>query len=330
MGVASFLSHFAIDQFYRTPPPCTRSFANETVIITGGNTGLGKEAARQIVALGADKVIITSRDASEGEQAKRDIEAATSRAGVVEVWTLDLASYESVKAFATRCNGLARIDAVLMNAGVFMKEYTKAEDNESTITVNVVSTFLLMLLLLPRLREIAKSLAIHPRVCVLTSDLYEVAPFKARAAPAGQIFASMNDASTSMASRYEDTKLIEILYVLAFVETQEWKGSQEGVVVNLVNPGFAVSELMRETTDIGFRTFRKLLARSTEEGARAHVYAAASGPESHGMYQNNGKSVPLLTGTWPTTKNGQEVGRRAFEAVNEKLEKIVPGVTGNI
>lgn len=331
MGFVSFMSHFPGDQLCRTPAPCTRSFANETVVITGGNTGLGKEAARQIVALDAAKVIITSRDATKGEKAKRDIESATGRSGIVEVWNLDLASYASVQEFAARCQSLSRIDAVIMNAGVCTEKYTKAEDNETTITVNIISTFLLMLLLLPQLRSIAQNFDIHPRVCILSSDLHEVAPFKAQQSPPGMILNSMNDPATAdMTNRYMDSKLLEILYLVPFFEAQKLKGSQGGVVTNIVNPGFCSSDLTREVTSTAFRAFEKVMARSTEEGARSHVFAAADGIESHRMYHTNGKARPLLKGTLPTTKTGKEVAKRFFDEVNQKLEKIVPGVTKNI
>jgi NAD(P)-dependent dehydrogenase (short-subunit alcohol dehydrogenase family) len=73
----------------------------------------------------------------------------------VEVWELNLNSYASVKAFAERAKGLERLDVVVENAAVFKFDYATAEDNEQSVTVNVVCTFLLALLLLPKLRETA-------------------------------------------------------------------------------------------------------------------------------------------------------------------------------
>jgi retinol dehydrogenase-12 len=73
----------------------------------------------------------------------------------VEVWELDLNSYASVKAFAGRAKGLERLDVVVENAAVFKFDYATAEDNEQSVTVNVVCTFLHALLLLPKLRETA-------------------------------------------------------------------------------------------------------------------------------------------------------------------------------
>nr|POF15594.1 short chain dehydrogenase sol3 [Quercus suber] len=108
--------------------------SGKTVIVTGANTGLGKEAVRHFVGLGAAKVIIACRSTSKGEDAKRDIETSTKRTGVIEVWELDLADYASVQAFAKRVQGLERVDAVLENAGISTTQYKFVGGNESTIT----------------------------------------------------------------------------------------------------------------------------------------------------------------------------------------------------
>lgn len=93
--------------------------AGATYIVTGANSGLGFETAKRLASLGARKVIIACRNVRAGETAKAEIEAATKTSNVVEVWTLDLASYESVKAFVRRAvDGLERIDALIENAGV--------------------------------------------------------------------------------------------------------------------------------------------------------------------------------------------------------------------
>src|SRR5690349_351610 len=105
---------FLYSQLFVTPAYPTKSFANQTVIITGANTGLGKEAARHITRLEASKVIIACRNVKAGEEAKRDILSTTqANASVIEVWQLDLASYDSVKAFADRASKLTRLDALV-------------------------------------------------------------------------------------------------------------------------------------------------------------------------------------------------------------------------
>src|SRR4051794_32669300 len=78
----------------------------KTYIVTGANVGLGLETARHLVKSSAAKVILAVRNIEAGKKAKADIEHTTGRSGVVEVWQLDLASVESMKAFAQRSSTL--------------------------------------------------------------------------------------------------------------------------------------------------------------------------------------------------------------------------------
>lgn len=130
-----------------------KRFDGQTIIVTGSNSGMGLEGARHLVRLGAAKVILAVRSPERGRAAAESITASTKRDGVVEVWQLDLASYASVEAFAKKANTLDRLDVVIENAGILTRKFSTAEDNESTVTVNVVSTMYLALLLLPKLRE---------------------------------------------------------------------------------------------------------------------------------------------------------------------------------
>ena len=199
-----FLTKLIADQLFRTPeiPPST-SFASQTVIVTGSNVGLGLEAAKHIVRLDAAKVILAVRTTSKGEAAKRDIEAATgSKGGVVEVWPLDLSSYASVKQFAAKAQGLDRVDVLLENAGISTNKFITTEDNESTITTNVVSTYLLGLLMLPKLRETAARYGTKPRLVFVASEVHYMSKFKFEG-KGGGIFERLNDEkSADMIDRY--------------------------------------------------------------------------------------------------------------------------------
>ena len=67
-----------------------------------------------------------------------------------------MSSFASVKAFSDRANNeLPRLDAVLANAGISTNLYNSAEGFEETLTVNVISTFLLSVLCLPALQRTA-------------------------------------------------------------------------------------------------------------------------------------------------------------------------------
>jgi hypothetical protein len=187
--------HTIYSLFAKYPYPdvdCT----GKTIIVTGANIGLGKEAVRHFVRLNASKVIIAVRSIAKGEAAQADIEATTQRTGVMDVWELDLCSYASVKAFAARAAKLPCLDAVVANASIATYKFDLAEDNESTITVNVVSTILLVLLLLPIVSASASKWDIVPVITVVSSNIHTWTSFPEWKTP--NSFATLNDKKTAV------------------------------------------------------------------------------------------------------------------------------------
>jgi NAD(P)-dependent dehydrogenase (short-subunit alcohol dehydrogenase family) len=145
-----------------------------TYIVTGANTGLGFEAAKHLASLGAAKVILAVRNTVTGQAAKQEIDAAagTVDKDVVEVWPLDLCSYDSVKAFAKRAaTELERIDGLIENAGLAGGRREMAEGHVVQVTVNVLSTFLLAVLLLPVMSRKGKRVGSQPRLTIVTSSM---------------------------------------------------------------------------------------------------------------------------------------------------------------
>ncbi|KAK2754524.1 hypothetical protein FQN54_006925 [Arachnomyces sp. PD_36] len=305
-------------------------FSNQTIIVTGANTGLGFEAAKHFVRLGAEKVILAVRSVSKGEAALEAIETSTRRKGVATVWELDLGSYQSVKRFAERANGLPRLDAVVENAGIAAMSYSTLEDNESTITVNVVSTFLLALLILPKLRESSRATGLTSRLTIVSSGVHAWPKFEERTAD--NIFEALNNKKTAkMGERYPVSKLLEVLVVRELAEqSKSWKDS---VAINVLNPGFCQSELARNAT--GFIhvmiTLQKLIAaKSTEQGSRTLVSAAASGAESHGKYFHNGVIDDDALSPFVRSTEGKDAQKKVWKEITQKLEGIQPGILQNL
>lgn len=140
-------------------------------VVTGANTGLGFECAQHLVRFTAEKVILACRSIARGEAAKTRIEQTTGRSGGVEVWQVDMASYGSIQAFVKRLETLDRIDAVIENASVAMLEHQEAEGLESSLTINVVGTFLLAVLVLPLLHRSAKRHGTEPHLSIVGSEV---------------------------------------------------------------------------------------------------------------------------------------------------------------
>lgn len=158
--------------FVTLPLPKTR-FDEKTVIVTGSNVGLGLEAARHFARLGAARVILAVRDTQKGEAAKKSIDQSLRRVpSPVTVWPLDLSHYDSVKDFVARVDKeLDRVDVVCENAGIATGTFRLTERDESTITTNVVSTFLLAFLLLPKLKETARRFNTSPTITITSSEV---------------------------------------------------------------------------------------------------------------------------------------------------------------
>jgi NAD(P)-dependent dehydrogenase (short-subunit alcohol dehydrogenase family) len=169
---------FAENQWNPLPYP-EADFTGMTVIVTGANVGLGFHAACHFVRLGAAKVILACRSREKGNQAKADIEASCpTRNGVVEAWQLDLSSFNSVKSFCIRALQMQRLDIVVENAAVMRPDFVAAEGYESTITVNVISTFLMALLLLPIMRKTSQQFGVQPHLVIVSSVAHSfVCPF---------------------------------------------------------------------------------------------------------------------------------------------------------
>lgn len=165
-------------QFIAKIPTPTASFAEKTVIVTGGNRGLGKETVKHLVRLGAVKVIIGCRNRMHGLETKREIESSTNcSTSVLEVWELDIESPESIRRFAERANQLTRLDVLINNAGIMALNFKVVYDTERTLAVNSIGTFLLALQLIPKLKETSQKYKVTPVMTTVASALYDDAKY---------------------------------------------------------------------------------------------------------------------------------------------------------
>lgn len=179
MKFLTYLRKFLHSQWFVRIPYPDYSFEGQTVIVTGSNTGLGLEAARHLVRLGASKVILAVRTVSKGEAAAANILTSTKATkSTIEVWQLDISSSESIKSFVQRVQGLERLDAVIQNAGMNTMEWNKIEGTESVIQTNVIGPTLFTLGVLPKLRESAKKFGTRARFSIVGSDTHYVGALK--------------------------------------------------------------------------------------------------------------------------------------------------------
>ena len=243
--------------------------SGRTVLITGGNTGLGLETAVSLAGMGAE-VTITSRDAARGEAARAEI---LERTGVaedrVEVMALDLASIASIRSFAEGFLAAhPRLDVLVNNAGLILSERTETEDGfETTFGVNHLGHVLLTDLLLDRLKASAPS-----RIVVVASEAHKFALD-------GLKFDDLQCHGHYWSYRvYGRSKLANILFTRALAKRLEGTG----VTVNAVHPGSVATRFGRDgdtSLTTALTTFvARPFSRTPEEGARTQV-RVASDPE---------------------------------------------------
>lgn len=319
---------FIWSQLFYTPKlPPKDFFVGRTIIVTGANSGLGLEATRHFVRAGASTVIIACRTVSKGEAAKKDIEETEGRTGVLQVWELDMSSYASVKAFAKRCESLPRIDVLLENAGIFTIKFARAEGHEATITVHVISTFMLAFLLLPLMKASAAKTGTRPYISIVTSEMHEWNSFAEKKSPS--IFAALDDEeSTNMMDRYGVSKLLQVLAVRHLTKTLIKDPSKFPVIINLVTPGLCKTGLV---SGVGIMpgVLNFFLGRTVEKGSRTYVNAVGPiGEESMGQYVLDDRVCdpsPLVL-----SEEGSELAKRVWEELVEILEEACPGITQGI
>ena len=270
------------------PQDTKPSFSGQTIIITGANVGLGLEAAVKFVDLGANQVILAVRTLSKGEEAQRQIEQRTGRKGVCEVWQLDMMDYASIKAFATRAtNELERVDIACLNAGVAKMEFKQSQYGyEETLQVNVLSTTLLALLLMPKLRASKTAIFTPVLEIVGSSNHFMVTKLNSETEP----LASYNTPKGFFAPTQYSTSKLLLMYAetaLAQLAISKETGKPD-FFVTVVCPGATESQLGRDATAWYFRIamaiFRFVMQRKTEEGARTYISGVTQGEKMHGRF----------------------------------------------
>ncbi|WP_394614885.1 SDR family NAD(P)-dependent oxidoreductase [Lentzea sp. JNUCC 0626] len=246
------------------------------IVITGANSGTGKEAAKRLAGAGAE-VVLAVRTEAKGEQAKAEILAAHPGA-VLEVRRLDLADQSSVRAFAEGLTG--PVDVLVNNAGVMnVPARTETTDGfELQMASNFLGPFALTALLLPTLLA-----SPAPRVVTMASG----------AAYRGRI--DLDDLQSrrrySPTLTYSHTKLADLLLMVRLADLaaeHDWPLLSVGA-----HPGYTRTNLMTSgpnlnggkpglVESIGYRV---VPSQGVEQGTEPLLFATADpGAVAGGYY----------------------------------------------
>jgi len=204
--------------------------SDRTAVITGGNSGIGKEAARVLAARGAT-VVLACRDAGRAQAAAQDVGAGLPD-GRVQTVALDLGSLESVRAAAAEITGRFRqLDLLVNNAGVMFPPYQQTADGfELQFGINHLGHFALTGLVLPSLLAIGGS-----RVVTVSSNGHRAGRMR---------FGDLNSASGyHRASAYGQSKLANLLFTYELQRRLAAAGTTTIAVA--AHPGTARTQLSR-------------------------------------------------------------------------------------
>lgn len=277
----------------------------KVVIVTGGNSGIGLETAKDLASRGA-RVIIACRNVKRAEVAREEI-VKFSGNNDVHCRQLDLSSLRSVREF---CNEIMktekRLDVLINNAGAGGLGNYKTEDGlHIGMQVNYFAPFLLTCLLLPFLKSSAPS-----RIINISSMIHKYGLLD---------FENLNmEKYWSDYLVYANSKLFLNLMTLELSE--RIKGTN--VTVNALHPGVAATNIFRNIPSSLIRNIVKksvgFLFQNAWEAAQTSIYLAVSPDVSHvsGCYFSDCREKKPSK-----TAQDLEVAKRLF-AESERLVKF--------
>lgn len=318
---------FIYRQLFMHPPPIAAGtrLEGQTAIITGSNTGLGLEAARQLLQLPLSRLILAVRSRTKGDVAAEVLRHEFPHAAQqIEVWILDMDDPDSVSAFAVKCDQtLGRIDMVILNAGVQNKDgvVSAKTGNEQTFQVNYLSTVMLAALLLPILQAEGGMVAAGKpaRLTVVTSTTAYFADFD----HARPILAQFDVDKYEPTRWYAREKLLHMIFVrrlAALVDPNQ-------VIINTACPGLmGETEIWRTLNTSAvlrylFSAYFAFFGRSLAEGASTYVHAVVvAGRESHGGFLSDWGVRPLPVLMY--LKHGENLEKKVLGETRELLRSL--------
>lgn len=282
----------------RNPPvdPTHLSFSGKTVLVTGANSGMGFHAAIKYAQLGASKLILAVRTKEKGEAAKASIIQQTNSSAEIIVMTVDLERFVSVREFCRLVNEqVPELHVVLLCAGVMVPEFSLGpEGYEINLEVNVLSTALMVLLLLPKIRATgAQSDRLAPaHLCFLNSMATQEVDEKWIPSEKSLIERIGDSSSFDHISQYYLVKLAGRYFMQGMADATE---EDDNVVINCCCPAMCRTNLHQHyglLVRIILYPYKMFCGRSAEQGARTLVSATGLGRESHGKLWLNDDLPP--------------------------------------
>lgn len=271
---------------------------SKIALITGGNTGIGLATAQDLAAQG-HHVVLACRDLSKAESAKAQILLRTPGAQV-SILPLDLASFDSIRSFATQFLAqFPRFDVLINNAGVVpRKQQFTAEGFELQFGVNYLGHYLLTHLLLPGFEGVEGARIVHLSSIMHNLGRIDYQSFK-------------GEKKYSEIGAYGQSKLANLMF-----SNELARRLPKNISSNAVHPGGVDSDIYRELPKLLHRILRLFLI-STERAGK-YVAGMAASPKWAGR-----------TGEFKSAHGPLPVSSRAKDLANDrKLYELSASLCG--
>lgn len=271
----------------------------KTMIITGSNSGIGKEAALNLAKSG-HRILMLSRDSEKSERALDEIRSQSHNNQVFLI-KADLSSPEAIASAVEKIErDYETLDVLVNNAGIYkVKREENSDGVEMTFAVNFLATFLLSELLLEKLRASGNG-----RVINVVSELYK----------RGTLDFSdlMLKKKYSAGDAYANSKLAAVLYT----EKLAKQTKSEGITVNALHPGVLATSTFRDYPRI-FTKLINIFLEDPQKGGERIAYLATS------------QEVADITGKYFYKTEEREIDTSVYGSETaEKLWRIAEELTG--
>lgn len=271
--VGLLLFFYLVARYFNGPrTPLAHSMEGQTVIITGGDSSIGYETAKELLEKGA-KVVFACRDEKKSIQKINELDTKEMRDRSIYIH-LDLTDYNSIVKFVnTVKEKVGKIDILINNAGTCFQKFTILQGIEKTLMTNHIGHVILTSLLISEMKP-------KGRIINVTTTKYKRIGQKEF-----NRFTSKENQDFSLTGKRYDWMRVYILSklsnILHMVYLQDYLANKNlDIKAVAIHPGFVQNNFFREihypywtVRQLVMVPFRWCLFKDTKMGAQTHLHA---------------------------------------------------------
>ncbi len=288
---------------HRRWPLPPEALAGRRVVLTGGTSGIGLAAAKQLMACGAH-ITLVGRNPDKSAAVKRELDRAAV-SGRLDLEIADLSSMHAVRALAQRLSAdHDAIDVLINNAGaLFNRRMETSEGYERTLATDLLSPYLLTRLLLPRLKAAAGARIINVASGGMYTQKIHTADLSFQQGP--------YDGATAYARAKRGLVILSEAWARAL--------KAQGIRVQAMHPGWVDTPGLSSSLPAFYHQVRPLL-RSPSQGADTITWLAASpvAGQTSGLFWLDRK--PRATHVFTGTRETRAERRRFLQALERMVQ----------